>query len=209
MLAQRPQVAGAGGVGQVFGAIAPAVAAGASAWVAGVEAAHVAPPEAAPAPALVAAAARHPEAPAPGQCALHAVLAGDVGFQGAKAAHGVGQATGARVEGPAEQLALLNAWTEVNVLRPKRAEQVIRRKFPLKKSGGESGGAQGSLQGFPFLFAGKSYRTHEPVERYMNDESLAQQLVAMAAHASQEMFAREKSRAKAEVERKRNKHKKR
>jgi len=105
---------------------------------------------------------------------------------------------------PAEHNALLDAWLEVNVMRPKRAEQVIKQKYPTKPSKGADS-APGTMQGFPFLFASQSYRTEKPVKHYINDRSLAEQLVSWAAHAQKEIHEQEKR----EKERKKNANKSR
>lgn len=97
-----------------------------------------------------------------------------------------------------EEIMLLHAWLEVNVSRPKKAEQVIRQKYPTKKGGGQ-GDKPSTLQGFAFTMTSVAYRERKAPREIICDRSMAEVLTTYTNESQRKRHEHEEAEAKAEA----------
>lgn len=106
----------------------------------------------------------------------------------------------ARDIGPHDHLQLLNAWLEVHVTRVRRAELVIRQKYPVAPEDREGGGSSGTA-GFAFLMASAAYREGKAPMSVRRDRDLPELMTTYALEGEKQAHYRAEAKRESEPER--------
>lgn len=104
--------------------------------------------------------------------------------------------------GPGDHLRLLDAWMEMHIARVRKADMVIRQKYPAPKE--PQDGEGGTMCGFPFLFLSAAYRENTTPRYVMTNRDLPEVMTTYAAEAQKHAHFRAEAEQKTDAARARN-----